>query len=193
MSTLAVGPFQRQRGLLSAALLWLALWCCLAWGAGFTVISASTRLVGDTYLLNARLEYRLSEVTLEALQNGVALPLLLEMEVRRRRQWLWDDTVASLQQPLRLEYHALTNRYLVTNENTGRQSYPSLAAALTQMGEIRNFPLIDAALIAPDEVYYGRLRTRLDIEALPSPLRPTAYLSGDWRLTSQWYEWPLQP
>jgi hypothetical protein len=46
-------------------------------------------------------------------------------------------------------------------------------------------------LLVSDERYEGALRARLDIEALPAPLRVFAYLSDDWRLTSEWYTWPL--
>jgi hypothetical protein len=54
-------------------------------GAGFEVISASTRLEGGVYRLSAQIEYRFSNPALEALQNGVPLTVELEMEVRRRR------------------------------------------------------------------------------------------------------------
>lgn len=163
-----------------------------AWGAGFRVLSADTRLVEGVYRLDARLDYDFSQAALEALANGVPLTLELEMEVRRRRDWVWDETVAALAQRFRLDYHALARQYLVTNLNSGEfKSFPTLSAATLYMGVIDDFPLLDRSLLAPGERYYGRLRASLDIEALPAPLRPVAYLSGDWRLASEWYTWPL--
>lgn len=176
---------------------WFLLWVGLlgvvgAWAAGFEVIGASTKLEGDVYRLNARLEYRFSDAALEALQNGVPLTVELEMEVRRRRPWLWDETVYALAQRFRLEYHTLSRQYLVSNLNSGeRRGFPTRSGALQFMGQVTDFPFLERGLLVSDERYEGALRARLDIEALPAPLRVFAYLSDDWRLTSEWYTWPL--
>ena len=60
------------------------------------------------------------------------------------------------------------------------------------LSRIRDIPLIDEHLIDSDSAYTLRLRALLDIEALPSPMRPLAYFSSLWRLKSDWYEWPLE-
>ncbi|MGF1526889.1 MAG: DUF4390 domain-containing protein [Candidatus Competibacterales bacterium] len=162
-----------------------------AFGAGFTVVSAHTQQVGQTYLLSARIDYRFSPEVLEALESGLGLTVVLEMEVRRRRRWLWDDPVARVQLPLHLEYHTLLDKFQVTNPNLGRRGFDDLSTALTYMGHIRNFPLVDTALLVTSQNYYGRLRARLDTDDLPAPLQLTAYFSRAWQLTSQWYDWPL--
>lgn len=173
-------------------LLSLLLMVSGAWAAGFKVVNAATWLDQDVYRLNATIDYQLSPATLDALENGVPLTLQLQMEVLRKRTWLWDETVASLQQRFRLEYHALARQYLVTNLNSGElKSFPTQGTATEFLGRIHNFPLLDSSLLQNGEEYYGRLRASLDIEALPAPLRPLAYLSGKWRLTSEWYVWPL--
>jgi hypothetical protein len=173
-------------------LLWALLWTAGAWAAGFDVVSASTRLEGGVYHLNARIDYRFSGAALEALQNGVPLTVELEMEVRRRRAWLWDETVYALAQRFQLEYHTLSRQYLVSNLNSGeRRGFPTRSSALQFMGQIADFPFLDKGLLDPDQRYEGALRARLDIEALPAPLRVFAYLSDDWRLTSEWRTWPL--
>ena len=43
-----------------------------------------------------------------------------------------------------------------------------------------------------DEEYLVRVDVKLDIEALPLPLRPVAYLKPSWDLTSGWSRWPLE-
>lgn len=174
------------------ALLLGLLWASGGWAAGFEVTNAATRLEGGVYRLNAQIEYRLSKAALEALQNGVPLIVDIEIEVRRRRSWLWDETVHALTQRFRLEYHELSQQYLVSNLNSGeRRAFPTRTAALGFMGRIQDFPLLDRSLLAENERYEGALRVRLDIEALPAPLRLLAYLSDDWRLTSEWHAWPL--
>ena len=174
------------------ALLWSLLWTASVWAAGFDVVDASTRLEGGVYRLNARIEYRFSDAALDALQNGVPLTVELDMEVRRRRPWLWDETVYTLTQRFRLEYHTLSRQYLVSNLNSGeRRGFPTRSGALRFMGQIVDFPLLDNGLLDPNGRYEGALRARLDIEALPAPLRLLAYLSDDWRLASEWYSWSL--
>lgn len=160
--------------------------------AGFDVIEASTRLGDGVYRLNAQIEYSFSEPALDALQNGVPLTIELLMEVRRRRSWVWDETVYSLVQRFRLEYHALSRQYLVHNLNSGeRRNFSTRPAALRFMGQIHEFPLLDRSLLAPDRRYEGALRAQLALDTLPTPLRLFAYLSEDWQLASEWYTWPL--
>lgn len=160
--------------------------------AGFDVIEASTRLGDGVYRLNAQIEYSFSEPALDALQNGVPLTIELLMEVRRRRSWVWDETVYSLVQRFRLEYHALSRQYLVHNLNSGeRRNFSTRPAALRFMGRIHEFPLLDRSLLASDRRYEGALRAQLALDTLPTPLRLFAYLSEDWQLTSEWYTWPL--
>ncbi len=173
-------------------LLWIALWTGGASASGFDIVSASSRLEGGVYRLNARIDYRFSPPALEALQNGVPLTVELEMEVRRRRGWIWDETVYALTQRFRLEYHALSQQYLVNNLNSGeRRGFPSRGGALQFMGQITDFPFLDQGLLIAGERYEGALRVLLDLEALPAPLRLFAYLSDDWRLSSEWRTWPL--
>ena len=175
-------------GILLCALLWMTG----AGAAGFDIVSASTRLEGGVYRLNARIDYRFSGAALEALQNGVPLTVELEMEVRRRRSWLWDETVYALTQRFRLEYHALSRQYLVNNLNSGeRRGFPTRSSAVQFMGQINDFPFLDKGLLEPDVRYEGALRVQLDRETLPTPLRLVAYLSDDWRLASEWFTWPL--
>ena len=52
-------------------------------------------------------------------------------------------------------------------------------------GDTAGFGNVSTYTLGLNEVY-------VDIEALPAPLRPVAYLSSPWRLTSEWYEWPLE-
>ena len=164
----------------------------LGWSAGFRVLKADTRLVRGVYLLDARLNYDLSNDVAKALLSGVPLTIELEIEVLRNRTWLWDETVASLVQRYRLEYHALAEQYVITNLNSGLlKSFPTRGTAIDYIEHIRNFPLLDRSLLNPTEIYHARLRVSLDIESLPTPLRPVAYLSSDWRLGSEWYAWPL--
>lgn len=172
----------------------LALLCVPALGraAEFKILHASVHLAQGVYLVDADIRYGLTKPVEKALRNSVPLTFVTTMEVRRPWFWLWDKTVASLQQRFRLQYHALAQQYVVTNlNNDALHSFPTLDAALDFMGKLRGFPLLDRSLLDPTEHYRLWLQTALDIEALPAPLRPVAYLSGAWRLSSDWYSCPL--
>lgn len=161
----------------------------------FAIRHAQTHLQGEElYVLSADLEYQLSEESLEALHNAVSLPLVLDIQIYRERPYWFDAHVASLQQNYRLSFRPLSQQYEVTHINTSLDnSYHTLHATLAQLGRIRNFPLLDQSLIEPDASYYVRMQSYLDIESLPAPMRPVAYLSRQWRLVSEPYTCPLEP
>ena len=161
---------------------------------GFQVRSADSKLVERVYMLDARIDYRFSEPTLEALQNGVPLIVLVDIEVEQVRKWWFNKTIAELQQGYLLLYHALTEKYIINNLNSGVQkNYDSLGSALAALGRIDDLPLLDANLVKMDEQYQVNLQTYLDLEALSAPMRPIAYISSQWRLENDWYQWPLKP
>jgi hypothetical protein len=161
---------------------------------GFHVRSADSRLVDSVYMLDARIDYRFSDPTLEALQNGVPLIVLVDIEVEQVRKWWFNKTIAELQQGYLLLYHALTEKYIINNLNSGvQENYDSLGSALAALGRINDLPLLDANLVKMNEQYQINLQTYLDLEALPAPMRPIAYISSQWRLESDWYQWPLKP
>lgn len=160
---------------------------------GFTIRSVSTHLQDQVYQLDANIDYQFSKSALDALRNGVPLIVLLDIKVEQKRSWWFNKTIAELQQGYLLLYHALTEKYIVNNLNSGAQdNYERLSTALRALGEVKDLPILDAHLTTKGDHYIVRLRTRLDLESLPAPMRPLAYLSSDWRLESDWYEWPLQ-
>ena len=158
----------------------------------FEVRSASVALAGNVYFLNARLEYRLSTEARAALESGVPLTIRLEIEILNRRPFWMDTETAGLIQRYQLEYHALTERYIVRNLNLDDQaSFATLFAALNDLGRVDDLPVIDAAVLDPDRGYDIRIRALLDTEQLPGPLRLLAFWRRDWSLGSEWYRWPL--
>jgi hypothetical protein len=66
-------------------------------------------------------------------------------------------------------------------------------AAVTALGEIKGLQLLDQSRLEPDVPYEVQIRASLDIEELPLPLRPMAYLYPSWKQSSEWTKWPLTP
>ena len=159
----------------------------------FVVRSAGTVLVDKVYQLNANIHYRFSDEALDALDNGVPLVVELAINIERKRDYVWNETVASLRQRYELSYEALTQRYVVTNLNSGADNYyGSRSAAIAAMGDVVNLPILDAGLLSPDQGYVVRLQASLDLEALPVPMRVVGFFSSNWRIASEWFSWPLQ-
>ena len=158
----------------------------------FEVREARTELRDGVYLLSAAIDYRLSTDARDALHAGVPLVIRLDVEILHPRRWWFDNDAAELRQSYQLEYHALSERYLVLNVNSGQQtSFGSLSAALEALGTVRRFPLIDAPVLEEERGYDVRLRAVLDEEQFPGPLRLLAFWRRDWSIASDWYRWPL--
>lgn len=171
----------------------LLLLTSISIAANFTIRSVETRLENQVYLLDANLSYEFPEPVIEALQSGIPLRIIIDIMVEKKRNWWFDTTIGELQQEYILLYHALTERYIVTNINSRTQkNYVSLNSAIVALNKIEHLPILDAKLINAKNNYYVRLKTHLDIEYLPAPMRPIAYVSSDWQLESNWYQWPLQ-
>jgi len=154
--------------------------------------SAGVELRGGVYYLDAWVEYRLSTEAREALDAGVALTLETEVEFLRIRRFWLDDQETGLSQGYELQYHALSERYLVVNLNSAAQSsYATLFSALNYLGRITKLPLIDASLLDSESNYEIRIRAVLSTEEMPGPLRLLAFWRRDWSLESEWYTWLL--
>jgi hypothetical protein len=155
------------------------------------VLSAYPTERDGVYYVDAKILYDLPSTADEALRSGVTLTIELQIEVERlRRFWLPDKGIASLLQRYAITYHALSDRYIVENLNSGEQAtYGTLGAAEAALGEVHDLPVIDVALIEPGVHHQISMRSVLDMKKLPVPLRLFAFMFDDWRVTSQWYRW----
>ena len=162
-------------------------------GGAFVVEHAVLRPAGGAYVVDARIDFAFSEDNLEAMRNGVALTVIVDIEVHRERGQWWDETLAARQLRYRIETNVLTGRYRVRTIGGFARNYRSLEEMTESLGRVESVPVIARELLSPDARYAARIRARLDIEALPSPLRPIAYLSPQWRLSSGWFEWQVEP
>lgn len=177
----------------AVALLLLLGRSALAGDDGIVLEDPRTAIEDGVVTLSTRVRYQLSDEVLEALNSGVPLFFAVDIEVIRVRRWWPDATLATLQQRYLLLYHALSEKYVVHNLNSGVQgNFGSLTTALWSMGRIERLPIIDASLLEPEREYTVRMRAALDLDALPAPIQPLAHLSPDWRLESPWLELPIK-
>jgi len=189
---------ERTRGrsvlfcLLAALLLWQPL-PCIAATQGISIRDVNGRVIEDTYVINADIDYSFSAETEKALIHGVPLQFVTRITVKKLRHWLWDKTMGTVVYKFRLQYHPLSDYYVVTSMNDGeRQQFKKLPDVTNFLGKVKNYPLVPRHVIAADTgEYYGQISVRLDIQSLPAPLRPLAYISTQWRLASPVYSWSI--
>lgn len=146
------------------------------------------------YLLDARLEYKLSQAVTEALDSGVAMTFRLQMRIAAEDAPFWRKALYKRRLTYRLSYHALAAVYELLSPDSDRvQRFTTREAALRALGRLVNIPLIPVGMLKPEQKYQLRLKANLDIESLPVPLRPVAYLSSHWTLEGDLGPWPLVP
>ena len=192
VSTAGIGCGRRCRVLLGLLLLLLLPVPALA--EEFTVTELEAHKVDGVYLMSASIEYRFTEQALEALENGVPLTLEVHIQLRREGAWLWESDLIDVRLRYQIVYQALHGLYRVTDlMSDSQQHFATRQAALSALGRMRDVQLIQADRLTTGESYRLSLRSSLDIEALPLPLRPMAYLSPAWNLSSEWSLWHLKP
>jgi len=165
--------------------------------ADFLVQDVQALLSEEALLLNTRIELVLTPKTEEALAKGIPLDVNIEVQLIRRRALWWDKRVADWGLRRRIQYHALSNQYLVSGLHPDvydLASFDSLASALQHIGTLQDtsLPLSKKKNISTDSEYSLEVRVLLDLEALPSLLRPVAYTSPSWHLNSGWTSWTVQ-
>ncbi len=160
----------------------------------FEVRSADLELEEGVYHMNARLALPLSDAVRRGLTEGVPLNLELNIEIERVRQLLPNSKIAELTQRYHLEYNAVSARYTLRNVNSGQQeSLATVDAALEQLSDISDLPVLDRALIANDRRYEANVRAKLDYGTVPFTLRLVMFWVSDWHRESDWYTWTFQP
>ena len=161
--------------------------------AGFVVEHAALRAMDGRYVADARIRFAFSEDNLEAMRNGVALTVIVDIEVLREREQWWNEILATREIRYRIETNVLTDRYRIRSlDDHGAHNYHSFEEMVDALGRLHSIPVIARDRLPAGARCLARVRARLDIEALPSPLRPLAYFSPQWRLNSGWFEWRIE-
>ena len=159
---------------------------------GFTVVSTQTSLVDGAYHLSAHLGFELSTEVNEAIQNGIPVTLVFDVEVLHPREYLWAKTVLKIRQQYKLQYHALSEQYLVKDLTTSEVTfYKVLDDALYNLENVKGLVIIKEQQLKYGFAYVARMRVGVNLKDLPAPLRFFAYFSSGWNLDSGWFSWPL--
>ena len=172
-------------------LLMLSFWSGNIMAGQIDIKDTRVWLQGERYLLDADLAYELDDGIMEALDNGI--PVVFSISLVVEEMSLISAELANVGLDYHIRFRPLTAFYEVTGPSGGQRSFVTRAALFAYLGELREVPLVDVAMLDKDASYRYRMKVELDIESLPLPMRPMAWFSPVWNLSSGWKEWPLSP
>jgi hypothetical protein len=189
---LRVGPFNLPSLFVAVA---LAAGCATshadALDGVLEVRSAYVSVEGGVFLLHARIEYPVNPAMRDALHDGVTLIVDLETRIERERRFWFNADVLDLTLRRELDYHAVSDRYLVRDVRSGTQkSFATLEEALADLGGVDNWPvMVEPQLTAGS--YRISVRAGVRRGRLPASLRALMFWTDDWHRVSEWYTWSL--
>lgn len=160
---------------------------------GLSLVQPELRWEDDRLEIEAALAVDLSPAAIEALEHGVPLTLLISTRARRDRPGVPSRSVMH-RHALELRYLPLSRHWQVTDLETGIDlNFPRLWMLTAALGEQRRFTTGLDRDALDDHAWRVRIRAELDRSALPSPMRLPAWFSNEWRLSSPWHTWHLDP
>lgn len=140
--------------------------------------------------LSAQIKFELPAVVEDALQKGIPIYFVAQVDVLRER-WYWiNRKVTSVQRRMRLAYHPLTRRWRFSQgsgdmtEDTLRlvlsQNFETLGDALATVRRISRWKIAEATDIEPTSLHLVRFSFALDTSQLPRPLQIGTLGQADW-------------
>lgn len=187
---------QRSRAVLSALLFFLFVLFALpgseASASSAVITRAHAEIREGVVYLDIDLNIVLDKEMIDAMRNAIPINLSMISVIESPRKWWFANQIASDQRRYRLEFHALSNTWLVTDtlEHEAR-SFSTLDGALRSMERIRAWPVTTARRLSGHGSLVGRVRMVLDINKLPLPLRLPALFDSHWSLNSDWFSWTV--
>lgn len=159
--------------------------------AAIQIRSVKLEAVEEGYQYDANFEITLNPRLEYALEKGIVLYFVTELNLLNSR-WYWlDEKVAASRVREGLSYYALTRQYRLSR-GTLAQNFGTLDEALQALGRVRNRPIIANTELKLDTDYTVEVRMRLDISALPKPFQVETLGSRDWDVGTGMLRWVTQ-
>jgi hypothetical protein len=158
----------------------------------FNIKTASFTLQETLLLLDSTIEINLPGYINKALDQGFAVPLMFEVEVRVYNEYWWDEKLLSLKQRYRLHYLPMLESYAIYDLNANHRTYfNSRQEAVKYLKMVYAYPMFDINNINQSGRVYMRMRAGIDVDELPLPLKSSSLWDNDWALQSDWFEWNI--
>ena len=134
--------------------------------------------------VDAQFDFDLPLSLREAVDHGIALYFVIELEVSRSRWYWFDKRLLDDSIQYRLSFSPLTRQYRLARGALA-QPFDSLDQALATMRRVTQWRVADASLFDGGKTW-GQIRMRLDTSLLPKPFQVNALTDPDWVLASDW-------
>lgn len=147
----------------------------------------------DDILVSAQVQFDLPSTVEDALQKGVPLYFVSQVEILRERWYWYDKRVGSAERHLRLAYQPLTRRWRLTVSSGAakggslglslNQSFDTLSQALATIKRVSRWKVLEATELDASLKYRVEYRFKLDLSQLPLPFQIGTLGQADWDVT----------
>ena len=152
------------------------------------------RVVGNApkYQVLTSTKFELSNYLQNALDNGVPLNAHVQFRLKQKKKYWFDKETILLTVNYQLNYHALSQHYLLTRNDTNEHwNFSNSSAALRKLSELRKY-ILPAIKIPLDGADYSILAVAdMAPATLNLPLRIQSLFNENFRLISEGILWPL--
>ncbi len=159
------------------------------------VRSAYVDVKQGVFQLFARVAYPVNEDIRAALKEGLMLNFDLDVVVSRERRFWVDESVAEYTLRRELIYHAVSDRYVARDVDSGsndQHSYATLEEALEALGTVEAWPFLLSPQLSANRQYRVSLRAGVRRGRLSDTMRVLLFWTDDWHRESEWFSWSLQ-
>jgi hypothetical protein len=155
---------------------------------GIQLAQAEVVQKGEMFHLSGHFDIQLSPTLEHALQRGVQITFVQQVEGERARDWWLSEGLIEQERRIRVAYNALLRQYYVTVSGVS-SNHDTLDDALRAAGDLREWAVLSTRQMKKKSSYRVQLRMQLDLSQLPKPLQVNALSSsGRWQLDSGWQE-----
>jgi Domain of unknown function (DUF4390) len=185
------------RQLIAAVLLWFGMALAIAAGSELAPAEVTQFQVdqsADGVFLSSTVQFELPPQVEDALQKGVPMFFVAEVDIYRDRWYWYDKKVLFAERHMRLAYQPLTRRWrlnvatgAITANGLGvalNQTFDSLGDALSALRRLSRWKIAEPGDIDIDQKHSIEFRFRLDISQLPRPFQIGALGQADWSIVA---------
>jgi hypothetical protein len=154
---------------------------------GFTIKNVSISQAYQSLNVHLQQDLQLSQQAREALEHGVTLIIMLELELHNDNNMM---VVRKEDRHFQLRYLPLSERYQLSEEESDElRVFSRLRHLLASIDDLR-VQMTTGPLLPGN--YELRTRIRLDESRLPTPMQLPAWFSSQWQHDSEWSVWPFE-
>lgn len=166
------------------------------WAEGVQALETRVEYSADApdagWMLSAGFRLELGQRLEDAVNRGLPLVFVTDVEVTRPRWYWFDEKTVSMTQLHRLSYNALTQQYRVST-GTLSQRFETISDAMATITRVSRLRLGGRNEFRAGTPYEVAVRLRLDVSQLPKPFQVNAMTNREWTLSSDWKRFSFVP